>query len=411
MSTLPVARWEEAMKRLLSCIAVGGLLCAGLYLVGCEKPTPTGSATGSTTDSAASFGRFEGEVVASWDNDGRNMTLRQPFAYVDPQNRLWQAPAGAVVNGASIPYGFWSLIGGPFEGRYRNASVVHDIGCHEMTAPWQDVHRMFYEACRCGGVDESRAKMMYYAVYHFGPRWEVVEESQVETTTMANGQLGQREVMVPTVVRIDPPPPTTEEVEQATAMIAEENPAPAVIEQTNREALRRRPRPGGYGAGGYNKKPAGGPNGFSSARPTDGQPTWQRPNDRPAWNGAAGNGERRPGSGPSQFAGEGARPRPSPGQWNGAPARNLQPGHYLAAQQPAPSPQETEWAEGLVKQHWERQTGEQRPAQYNVARTERGYSVQVEYLQLDGQGQAIANTGGSTLRLSRDGRVMEMINR
>lgn len=404
------------MKSSLGCVAVGGWLFAGLFLVGCETSTPTGAATGSTSGSAgANFGRFEGEVVAAWDSDGRNMTLRQPFTYIDPQNRPWQAPAGAVVNGASIPYGFWSLIGGPFEGRYRNASVVHDIGCHEMTASWKDVHRMFYEACRCGGVDESQAKMMYYAVYHFGPRWEVVEESQLQTTTMADGQLAQREVMVPTVVRIDPPPPTSEEVKLATDMIAAENPAPAVIEQTNRETLRRRPRPGGYGAagsgsygsGGYSKKP-GGPNG--SARPADGQPTWQRPNNAPAWNGTAGNGERRPG-GPNQFATEGARPRPAPGQGNGDPARNLQPGHYLAAQQPAPSQQETEWAEGLVRQHLERQTGEQRPAQYNVARTERGYRVQVDYLQLDGQGQAIANTGGSTLRLGRDGRVLEMINR
>jgi len=27
----------------------------------------------------------------------------------------------------------------------------------------------FYNAMRCGGVDEIKAKIMYYAVYHFGP--------------------------------------------------------------------------------------------------------------------------------------------------------------------------------------------------------------------------------------------------
>ncbi len=46
-----------------------------------------------------------------------------------------------------------------------------------------------------------------------------------------------------------------------------------------------------------------------------------------------------------------------------------------------------------------------------MTRAERGYQVQVEYLQLDSQAQAIANIGGSTLRLSRDGHVMEMIDR
>src|SRR5262245_22637636 len=108
------------MKSSPWCLAVGGLVLGSL-LVGCEQSQTPPSATGSTTNpTAVSFGRFEGEVVASWDDDGRNMTLRQPFAYLDAQNRVWEAPAGSVVNGASIPYGFWSLIGGPFEGQYRN---------------------------------------------------------------------------------------------------------------------------------------------------------------------------------------------------------------------------------------------------------------------------------------------------
>ena len=33
-------------------------------------------------------------------------------------------------------------------------------------------HRMFYNASRCGGVGEVRAKVMYAAVFHFGPRWQ-----------------------------------------------------------------------------------------------------------------------------------------------------------------------------------------------------------------------------------------------
>jgi hypothetical protein len=30
---------------------------------------------------------------------------------------------------------------------------------------------MFYNAMRCSGVHEVKAKVMYYAVYKFGPHW------------------------------------------------------------------------------------------------------------------------------------------------------------------------------------------------------------------------------------------------
>lgn len=208
-------------------------ICGLAFAIGCQPQ--------SDTAQPGNFGRFEGEVVASWDDNGRHMTLREGFAYVDPQNRRWVAPAGTVVDGASIPQGFWTVIGGPFEGRYRNASVVHDIGCDEMPESWEDVHRMFYDACRCGGVDETQAKLMYYAVYHFGPRWELVTETQLEWQPSDDGQMVQRPVLVETAVRIDPPAPTPEEVDQVVEFIAEENPTVTSIKKMDREALHRRP--------------------------------------------------------------------------------------------------------------------------------------------------------------------------
>ncbi len=128
------------------------------------------------------WGSFEGRVVAEWHDDGREMTLVAPFAYLDPAAVRWLAPAGSVVNGASIPRAFWSVIGGPFEGRFRNASVVHDVACVERSRPWRQVHRMFYEACRCGRTNVLQAKIMYYAVYHFGPRWRLVGRSLRDET-------------------------------------------------------------------------------------------------------------------------------------------------------------------------------------------------------------------------------------
>ncbi len=122
-----------------------------------------------STDPA--FGRFQGNVVTKWITDDLEMELVDDFHYVDPQDKQWTAPAGSVINGASIPSVFWSVIGGPFEGRFRKASVLHDAACDQQTESWQDVHRMFFDACRCSRVGIGKAQTMYWAVYHFGPRW------------------------------------------------------------------------------------------------------------------------------------------------------------------------------------------------------------------------------------------------
>src|SRR4051812_36581695 len=64
-------------------------------------------------------GYYRGRVVAEWLPGGRNMRLLEPFEYVEPSGRRWPVPSGVVVDGASIPQVFWSVIGGPFEGLYR----------------------------------------------------------------------------------------------------------------------------------------------------------------------------------------------------------------------------------------------------------------------------------------------------
>lgn len=120
---------------------------------------------------ANSFGEFIGTVVAEWSIDGRSMTLTKPFAYVSPTGIRWDAPAGSIIDGASIPQVAWSIIGGPFEGKYRNASVIHDVACVSKNRPWQAVHEAFYTAMLAADVDKLKAKIMYAAVYHFGPRW------------------------------------------------------------------------------------------------------------------------------------------------------------------------------------------------------------------------------------------------
>src|SRR5262245_47415743 len=111
------------------------------------------------------FGSFVGEVTAKWlEPEGQQMQLTEGCAYPDRTGKRWNAPKGSIVDGASIPRIFWTVVGGPFEGQYRRASVVHDVACVVKSELWQDVHRMFYYAMRAGGVSELQAGVMYAAV-------------------------------------------------------------------------------------------------------------------------------------------------------------------------------------------------------------------------------------------------------
>ncbi len=117
------------------------------------------------------WGYYTGAPETRWNPDGRNMTLLSELRYTDPQGAVWIAPAGSVVDGASIPRYFWSIMGGPFEGKYRDASVLHDVAYEQHNRPWQDCDCMFYYAMRCSGVSAVVAKTMYYWLYMFGHHW------------------------------------------------------------------------------------------------------------------------------------------------------------------------------------------------------------------------------------------------
>ena len=116
--------------------------------------------------------KFKGNVTVKWRKDGITMKLLQDFSFRDSKGKTWKAPAGSIVNGASIPRILWSTVGSPFTGRYRRASVVHDVACQQRTRPWKATHTMFYEAMLADKTLKSKAKQMYRAVMLFGPRWD-----------------------------------------------------------------------------------------------------------------------------------------------------------------------------------------------------------------------------------------------
>jgi hypothetical protein len=120
------------------------------------------------------YGHYVGTVKAEWLSDGRRMKLLEDFEYIDQRYVIWKAPKDSIVDGASIPQWAWSIIGGPFEGKYRDASVIHDVACDKKDRPWQSVHEAFFDAMMASGVDTVHAKVMYAAVFYRGPRWRFV---------------------------------------------------------------------------------------------------------------------------------------------------------------------------------------------------------------------------------------------
>ncbi len=143
---------------------------------------------------AAGWGFFSGPVETRWEPDGVTMVLLNELRYTDPYGEVWVAPAGSRVNGASIPRAFWTIIGGPFEGKYRKASVLHDVAYEKQDHSWEDADRMFYNAMRASGVGALTAKTMYYALRRHGRHWKHRQALPVENRSPRETALAPREL-------------------------------------------------------------------------------------------------------------------------------------------------------------------------------------------------------------------------
>ena len=179
---------------------------------------------------ATKWGFYNGEPVTKWNPDGRTMTLLTELRYTDPKGNVWVAPIGSIVDGASIPRYLWSIMGGPFEGRYRNASVLHDVAYGDKKRPWQDCDRMFYFAMRCSGVSAVEAKTMFYALYRFGHHWKFpIKRAK---PVKFDGQLVARAEPIPRAIPVNPA-----EINDARDWIQNSDPSLEQIEQrANTEA-------------------------------------------------------------------------------------------------------------------------------------------------------------------------------
>ena len=198
-------------------------IVAALLFAGCGSAPQRVSWREAATQSHP-WGYFSGVPVTQWNPDGRSMTLLRHFSYTDPNGMLWVAPDGSVVDGASIPRTLWSLMGGPFEGRYRNASVLHDVAYTMQNRPPRECDRMFYNAMRCSGVGPIEAKTMYYALLRFGWHWDFSIKRAKPV------KIGRK-----MVARAEPKPPPTvaaqQEIQGVRDWISHSEPSVEQIEQ------------------------------------------------------------------------------------------------------------------------------------------------------------------------------------
>jgi hypothetical protein len=170
------------------------------------------------------WGYYSADPITKWNRDGRTMTLLTELRYTDPHGEVWVAPIGSVVDGASIPRYLWSVMGGPFEGKYRNASVLHDVAYEKHNRPWWDCDRMFYNAMRCSGVSVGEAKTMYYALYKFGQHWKFpIKRGK---PVKYEGELVARGEQIPRAIPVNP-----EQINEARDWISNSDPSLEQIEQ------------------------------------------------------------------------------------------------------------------------------------------------------------------------------------
>ncbi|HWW60407.1 MAG TPA: DUF1353 domain-containing protein [Thermoanaerobaculia bacterium] len=105
--------------------------------------------------------------------DGRNIMLSADIEYV---GRLrWHARKGLVCDGASIPKLLWPFIGGPYEGRHRRSTILHDdkyqrlareTTCFKALVSKKRaiVDRMMLEIAIADGTDPIKALIIYAGV-------------------------------------------------------------------------------------------------------------------------------------------------------------------------------------------------------------------------------------------------------
>lgn len=118
---------------------------------------------------------FVGEIVLkpTGCEKGLKCTLGEDFGYIDRWNVGWLADAGEVTDGASIPRWAQRFVGVPFTPAFLPAAVLHDhySKSERPVNGWLQTQRMFYEALRHNGVEDSLALTLFGGVLAGSGKW------------------------------------------------------------------------------------------------------------------------------------------------------------------------------------------------------------------------------------------------
>lgn len=116
--------------------------------------------------------RFIGEADTRMiQGEKRKVLLLNDFCFVDSAGFEWLAQKDSIIDGSSIPWFLWSIIGSPFVGLHRLASITHDVYCVSKSQPHEKVHQMYFDACRLNGVSKAKATLLLSGINLGGPKW------------------------------------------------------------------------------------------------------------------------------------------------------------------------------------------------------------------------------------------------
>jgi len=123
------------------------------------------------------------ECPPNYDKRSTCKILAADFGFFDDaRNRGFQAAAGLLTDGASIPFWAQGFIGKPHEKAFSRAATLHDYYVLDENAVYSYwvTQRMFYDVLILSGVEKKTAQNMYLAVLVGARKWSLFYTAEPE---------------------------------------------------------------------------------------------------------------------------------------------------------------------------------------------------------------------------------------